>query len=1033
MSNKGSTIYSFKNRKKTIKIKKYRRKKKNKLTKKRKKQKRYKKILSGGGGDFIALEEKISILPLSRFYNFRNESYKNMIEYFQKNKVPIPDWPSPHETCDGRQEGDNWHTIFERKKKELKELPEMDEKSGEFTEVLNQKIDEYNKEIREMNENDNNIIRNEIEETIKKEVKDDSASLLLKIYLYSIIEGGADQEKSLEQIKKVLKEDEEMDGLAGAVSRTYKNTRVFKNYEPETLNTLVKNITKSINKWFERRRINQMREGNLLDKINEDTEDTKIKETKEILINKEARCMTAKVCRTRPPGRTPPSSPVGPCPVTPDNSPDVLVLESNFSDFLFDNKDVKTVEVRNDKSNIYGPKIVFVVDDGSNIQRCSIYINKIKKINYTPMFISIKYGGKVYYISLKNNEIFNDKQYSLNFDKTDILHYLYPISMAPSPGINNENDDLAKKIVARSMVASRAAWMGLRGEEEAPPTIRVTAAQGREGAGIVLTPEWKDYLNLGGEKNKVTKEIINKRCRKPPTARLCTPTGDENSTREALEGEGDPRAINLPSMDRINTDSPGYDAFIKENDLYNKIWNNHINDEDLIKSYIIYFMSKNIIDKDKLPGFSNIDMKNVKEYEDYFLQFFTKDYNTIKKAGKSKGLTNENNIMNIYNACKSAHSFIKYDIINLYLEIRQMIYGDGNTLIRSRKDESRDFESIFNKNKEDVNNDIINWDEPEDVIWNKKFENPLKGLWTQLKKIYIKNTYKDKSSLFWYIYSFISQEDKDNYEEKIESIAQDSSIFDCYKELMNTQDFFPIDIDNDNICTVVENRERGPHPPGPDGPKDPRLLNIVKEDIKLDEANNANEALSIIQDLLISNRILKRGQGVEELEFVENEESTTSDEDWPKLLVMELKKIKESEEEEERKKKEQEEQKRIQQKRIQQRGSPTETTAVQDYLWDVEKMENWMETAREIKNTYEKMNITCSKAQSCGCRRGEQDNVVNANIIDTKGISNMIDIHFINEIQNHIRKNCVNKGKNNIKARNEMIKMINDQINSGGT
>ena len=96
-------------------------------------------------------------------------------------------------------------------------------------------------------------------------------------------------------------------------------------------------------------------------------------------------------------------------------------------------------------------------------------------------------------------------------------------------------------------------------------------------------------------------------------------------------------------------------------------------------------------------------------------------------------------------------------------------------------------------------------------------------------------------------------------------------------------------------------------------------------------------------------------------------------------------------------------------------------------------MENWMETAREIKNTYEKMNITCSKAQSCGCRRGEQDNVVNANIIDTKGISNMIDIHFINEIQNHIRKNCVNKGKNNIKARNEMIKMINDQINSGGT
>ena len=84
MSNKGSTIYSFKNRKKTIKIKKYRRKKKNKLTKKRKKQKRYKKILSGGGGDFIALEEKISILPLSRFYNFRNESYKNMIEYFQK-------------------------------------------------------------------------------------------------------------------------------------------------------------------------------------------------------------------------------------------------------------------------------------------------------------------------------------------------------------------------------------------------------------------------------------------------------------------------------------------------------------------------------------------------------------------------------------------------------------------------------------------------------------------------------------------------------------------------------------------------------------------------------------------------------------------------------------------------------------------------------------------------------------------------------------------------------------------------------------
>ena len=52
----------------------------------------------------------------------------------------------------------------------------MDEKSGEFTEVLNQKIDEYNKEIREMNENDNNIIRNEIEETIKKEVKDDSAS-----------------------------------------------------------------------------------------------------------------------------------------------------------------------------------------------------------------------------------------------------------------------------------------------------------------------------------------------------------------------------------------------------------------------------------------------------------------------------------------------------------------------------------------------------------------------------------------------------------------------------------------------------------------------------------------------------------------------------------------------------------------------------------------------------------------------------------------------------------------------------------------
>ena len=164
MSNKGSTIYSFKNRKKTIKIKKYRRKKKNKLTKKRKKQKRYKKILSGGGGDFIALEEKISILPLSRFYNFRNESYKNMIEYFQKNKVPIPDWPSPHETCDGRQEGDNWHTIFERKKKELKELPEMDEKSGEFTEVLNQKIDEYNKEIREMNENDKIRYKKEMEE-----------------------------------------------------------------------------------------------------------------------------------------------------------------------------------------------------------------------------------------------------------------------------------------------------------------------------------------------------------------------------------------------------------------------------------------------------------------------------------------------------------------------------------------------------------------------------------------------------------------------------------------------------------------------------------------------------------------------------------------------------------------------------------------------------------------------------------------------------------------------------------------------------